>query len=149
MAAVTMVKMMVMTTTTTMTMEMTTMTMNMKKMGNQVVGKWVQSSWQMGVLASLNVPPCCCCWTVLQCCWTVLQNCTHCTVFTAVVNLHLLLLLDCAAKNAKVQDTQCTMGNVLQLLQFHPLHSVHYTAKLQLQNCNTIHAAQKLLNFKN
>ena len=137
MAAVTMVKMMVMTT-------MTTTTMNMKKMGNQVVGKWVQSSWQMGVLASLNVPPCCCCWTVLQCCWTVLQNCTHCTVFTAVVNVHLLLLLDCAAKVHKYKTP-----NVLQLLQFHPLHSVHYTAKLQLQNCNTIHAAQKLLNFKN
>ena len=43
-----MVKMMVMTTTM---MEM----MMKKKMGNHVVGKWLKSLWQMGVLASLNV----------------------------------------------------------------------------------------------
>ena len=45
------IMMMMMTTA----MGMMTMTLMMKKMGNQVVGKWVQSSWQMGVLASLNV----------------------------------------------------------------------------------------------
>ena len=54
MAAVTMVKMMVMTTTT-MTTTMMEMMMK-KKMGNHVVGKWLKSLWQMGVLASLNVP---------------------------------------------------------------------------------------------
>ena len=84
MAAVTMVKMMV-------NMEMATMTMNMKKMGNQVVGKWVQSSWQMGVLASLNVPPCCCCWTVLQKC-TVhnVQNCktAQCSMLLSMCSAH-------------------------------------------------------------
>ena len=134
MAAVTMVKMMVMTT-------MTTTTMNMKKMGNQVVGKWVQSSWQMGVLASLNVPPCCCCWTVLQCCWTVLQNCTHCTVFTAVVNVHLLLLLDCAAKLQKYKTP-----NALWAMCYSCCSFIHCTVFTTLQNYSYKTAIQYMLH---
>ena len=139
MAAVTMA------TTTTMTMEMTTMTMNMKKMGNQVVGKWVQSSWQMGVLASLNVPPCCCCWTVLQnctvhnvqncktaptaqcslllsmctccCCWTVLQNCKS--------TRHPMHYGQCATAAAVSSTAQCS------------LHCKTTATKLQYNTCCT------------
>ena len=133
MAAVTMVKMMV-------NMEMATMTMNMKKMGNQVVGKWVQSSWQMGVLASLNVPPCCCCWTVLQNCaqCAKLQNCT---LFTAVVNVHLLLLLDYAAKVQKYKTP-----NALWAMCYSCCSFIHCTVFTTLQNYSYKTAIQYMLH---
>ena len=56
MGSLTMMKMRMIISTMMMMMMMVMMMMMMAMaMGNQVVGKWVQSSWQMGVLASLNV----------------------------------------------------------------------------------------------
>ena len=122
---------------------MATMTMNMKKMGNQVVGKWVQSSWQMGLLASLNV-------RLLPHCKTAkLQSCTMCTMQNCkTAKLHCTqcetALQNCkAAQCASLQNCKvalCTMWNCTAKLQSCIVHNVKLhckSAKLHCAQCET------------